>query len=232
MHMARVLRLIGVPALAAGLLVGLGATGSGMASTTAGSAMAPTTAGLAHLEIVKVPLSSLSPSVRAHLAKDRLVVSQQQDYAEEVVSVVDNFQYCLDANAAGPTAGENGDKVQLWTCNNGANQFWYFGSQNSAGNGYITNDYYSSKCLNADDSGGLADGKHVQLWGCADTSNMLWDLGGWSNCLTITEACPIYLSSDNYKWVLDAVSQDIGNGDQIQIWTPDNGDNQFWVNSP
>lgn len=66
--MTRFLKFLSVPTLAAGLLVGLGATGSAMAFTAAGRA---------HLEIGKVPVSSLSPSVRAHLPKDRLVVFQQ-----------------------------------------------------------------------------------------------------------------------------------------------------------
>jgi hypothetical protein len=221
--MLRLVSLLAVPALAGGLLASLGATGSATAFTVADRG---------HLEIVKVPVSSLPASVRDRLPKDRLVVFDQQDYAEEVVSVAGSFTYCLDANDSGSTAGQDGDKVQLWTCNNTGNQFWYFGTQNSAGNGYITNDYYSSKCLNANDDGGLADGRHVQLWGCADTSNMLWDLAGWQHCLTISDACPIFLSSDNDKWTLDAVSQHIGDGDQVQIWTYDNGDNQFWVNAP
>jgi hypothetical protein len=100
-----------------------------------------------------------------------------------------------------------------------------------AGSYALINAEYTSKCLNAADSPSLGDGSHVQLWSCGvGGSNMYWDLSGWGNCLSKTDACPIYLESDNYKWVLDATAQDIGNGDQIQIWTPDSGENQDWVN--
>jgi hypothetical protein len=55
--MTRFLRLLSVPTLAAGLLGGLGATGSAMAFTAAGRA---------HLEIVKVPVSSLIRATPDH----------------------------------------------------------------------------------------------------------------------------------------------------------------------
>jgi hypothetical protein len=40
------------------------------------------------------------------------------------------------------------------------------------------------------------------------------------------------LDENNYEFLLDATSQDIGNGDQIQIWTSDGGDSQLWYPYP
>jgi Ricin-type beta-trefoil lectin domain-like len=149
--------------------------------------------------------------------------------------VIENVagEKCLDANDSGSTAGKDGDKVQLWTCTGAPNQIWYVGAEDSAGNWELYNGAYPSKCLNARDSGGLGDGSHAQLWGCVTSPNAVWDLSGWINCLGKSYYCPIYLESDNYKFVLDAtLSGDHDNGDQIQIWTPNSGANQDWVNLP
>jgi hypothetical protein len=209
-------KLLAVVAIAAASLLGLGhgLTGSAMAST-----------GPLHLRIVKIPVASLSSAARARLTAEGV---SPAGFAFEIVSI---YGYCLDANDSGPTAGEDGDKIQLWTCNDTDNQFWYAGTpRDGAGSYALINAEYTSKCLNADDNG-LGDGSHVQLWSCGvGGANMYWDLTGWGNCLKKSDSCPIYLQSDNYKWVLDATAQDIGKGDQIQIWTPTSGDNQDWVN--
>ena len=47
-----------------------------------------------------------------------------------------------------------------------------------------------------------------------------------------TSAWPLFLEVNNYEFMLDATSQDIGNGDQIQIWTSEGGDNQLWSPYP
>src|SRR5215469_10956617 len=72
--------------------------------------------------------------------------------------------YCLDANSAGPTAGKNGDKVQLWHCNGRRNQLWHIGHYVGSNYATLFNEAYPSECLNADDAGGLQSGRHVQLW--------------------------------------------------------------------
>src|SRR5207248_11150010 len=71
---------------------------------------------------------------------------------------------CLDANDKGPTAGQNGDKVGLWTCYATASQQWipvYDGASRVA---RLENAMYPAKCLNADNVNGLKSGHRVQLW--------------------------------------------------------------------
>jgi len=155
--------------------------------------------------------------------------------SNNVFEIVNGSGYCLDANDTGSTAGTNGDKVQLWTCNHTDNQFWYLGSETPDGAYPLVNDEYPSKCLNTDDTGGVADGSHVQLWNCSvDTFNEYWDLASWEKCSGYpgTEPCPIFLDVNNYEFMLDATSQDIGNGDQIQVWTSEGGNNQLWTPYP
>lgn len=73
---------------------------------------------------------------------------------------------CLDAeNDSGGNPNDNGDKVQLWTCNSGATQQrWNIGTT-----GTITSQYGNHLCLDAEtDSGGNPDdnGDKVQMWTC------------------------------------------------------------------
>jgi hypothetical protein len=74
---------------------------------------------------------------------------------------------CLDAADPGLQPGEqgglyNGDKVQLWKCNSGYNQFWvgnaYFQEMNGA------NEVF---CLDAVESGDGTNGDPVQVWQCS-----------------------------------------------------------------
>jgi hypothetical protein len=83
---------------------------------------------------------------------------------------------CLDANDLGPTADQNGDKVQLWNCYGGASQEWI--PQYKSGQlAWLVNAKYPEICLNANNVGGLANGHRVQLWNCYNSANELWNVG-------------------------------------------------------
>jgi hypothetical protein len=213
--------------LAAVSLVSLGAVGPAIASSRHVQAGGPL-----HVKVVKVPTASLPRALRAR-AHERQAGPDSS--LPDVFEIVGDDGYCLDANDVGSTAGTNGDKVQLWTCNHTNNQYWYLGSEDADGSYTVVNDEYTSKCLNANDTGGVADGRHVQLWSCSvDTLNEYWDAATWEKNTGYpgTSAWPLFLEVNNYEFMLDATSQDIGNGDQIQIWTSEGGDNQLWSPYP
>ena len=133
---------------------------------------------------------------------------------------------CLDANDQGASAGQNGDKVQLWTCDGTTNQSWIPCNYEESGayETVLANSDYPTMCLNATDVSGLKEGSAVQLWNCnVDTANEYWDFGDWISTAGATE---LHLDSGNF--VLDATSQHLGNGDQVQIWSPLGGTNQLW----
>jgi hypothetical protein len=222
--MTRSLRLIAVlTAVITGSLL-CGVTGPAMASA------APSGSPL-QLSLVSVPLSSLPAALRARLAHDKAVPDSIPSNAFEIKNGEDNGKFCLDANDAGSTAGKNGDKVQLWTCSGHANQYWIPGDETSSPTGFYTleNAEWPSECLNARTNGGLHDGSKVQLWSCGGEANDLWDVEGWLTCFDYHATyCTLPLQADGVKYVLDATLQDIGNGDQMQIWTPDDGLNQGW----
>jgi Ricin-type beta-trefoil lectin domain len=216
------LELVPVVIVAAGSLLG-SAGGSGTVAAALSAQPRPS-----HLEIVKVPVSSVPASVRARLPRGR---GNDPAQTYEIVNYADDSQYCLDASTSGSLAGKNGDKVQLATCEStgSPDQWWYQGTTNGAGYSTLVNDLYKSQCLNADDKP-LHDGSVVQLWNCdVGTSNEFWNVDSLLDQPSFTS---LTLEDGSVggdpTYILDAMSQHIGNGDQVQIWTPNGLPNQGW----
>jgi hypothetical protein len=136
---------------------------------------------------------------------------------------------CLDANDKGPTAGQNGDEVRLWTCYGGANQDWIpvFDGGNQLA--WLENAMYPTKCLNANNVNGLANGRRVQLWDCYNGANELWDFGG---LLANAVSYPLFLGTGPGSFVLDADKYNLGNGDKVQLWNLYGAESQRWYPVP
>ena len=212
MRVAKVLTFIISAIVSAGSLALPGSAGLAAAATATGSAqlreIAPT-AQVTHLAARGNPFPGPFKIVNADTAGS-------------------NPPYCLDANSAGPTAGKNDDKVQLWHCNGRKNQLWHAGRSDSNNNYMLFNEAYPSKCLNADDAGGLQPGRHVQLWGCATTTpNTFWNVLGWAGCTSDGSACALPLDAGG-RYILDAVPTAVNNGDWAQISTYNGDPEQGW----
>jgi hypothetical protein len=181
----------------------------------------------------RVPLSSIPAASRAAIAGAQPKAAAQPNASVYVAEIV-NQQYgmCVDANNYGPTAGQDGDTVQLWGCFNDsirhANQ-WWLPAQTTSGYTELVNLQYG-KCLDADDSQGFVDGAKVQLWSCFHDSvnhpNQWWNYGPPSNYTVL----PLLwgggakvLDANNYG---PSAGQ---NGDKIQIWQYLGGSNQIWL---
>jgi hypothetical protein len=200
------------------------ATAATAASPAAVHVMKAMVSGGLRLKARQIPVSSLSPTLRAHLAHSSQISSAAvTGYA--FINSADNF--CLNANNAGSTAGKNGDKVQLWACYNSPNEYWipvhYYGSLY-----WLVNAQYQSKCLNADNSGGLANGRHVQLWNCYGATNEYWDFGDWYAYVNGGSVAPLFLDGWGTPFCLDADKYHLGNGDQVEIWNYYGNTNQLW----
>jgi hypothetical protein len=220
-HLARAARLLGILVLATGSLAGLSIPGAAAASA------APS----AGLQLRLVGFSPLPAALRGRLGSGRMTADAAG--IAEVELINEDGNYCLDANDSGSTAGKNGDKVQLWKCTGNANQFWSPGAQDSAGFETLFNDEYQSECLNANDLPSLGDGSKVQLWGCGGEANDMWDVTNWADCVEgLGGYCSLCLQSDGCVYNLDAQSQHIGEGDQVQIFTLNGGKNQLWKSQP
>ena len=95
-------------------------------------------------------------------------------------ALIRNYQSgkCLDADAN--FLGYNGDRVQLWTCNGGANQKWLPIPDNpNVGNQVVLENAADGKCLDADANGLNNNGDKVQLWDCGTVThptNQTWEM--------------------------------------------------------
>ncbi|MGM1064920.1 PQQ-dependent sugar dehydrogenase [Saccharothrix sp. Mg75] len=110
---------------------------------------------------------------------------------------------CADVNA-GSTA--DGAKVQLWTCNGGANQRWTV-------NG--TTLRALDKCL---DAAGTADGSLVRLWTCNGGAAQNWAAGANGS-----------LVNQQSGRCLDANGGGSADGTQLIVWSCHGGANQRWT---
>jgi hypothetical protein len=74
--------------------------------------------------------------------------------------------------------------------------------------------------------GGIIDGRNVQLWDCYNARNEYWDFGDWYNYARQGHASTLRL--DIAEFSLDADKYNLGDGDQINVWTMYGAHNQFW----
>ncbi|MEU4215775.1 PQQ-dependent sugar dehydrogenase [Actinoplanes sp. NPDC026623] len=112
---------------------------------------------------------------------------------------------CVDVNGAGSA---DGTKIQLWTCNAGANQQW---TRN--GNTWRS----LGKCMGVA-GGATADGGLVQLSTCNGSGAQDWTAGSDGSLVNRTSGkC------------LDANGGSSANGTQLIIWTCHGGTNQRWT---
>ncbi|MEU5592564.1 RICIN domain-containing protein [Streptomyces sp. NPDC020298] len=122
---------------------------------------------------------------------------------------------CVDADLN--TIGTNGTKVQLWDCNNSAQQNWVLygdGTIRSSKNG---------KCLDADLNTIGANGTKVQLWDCNNQLQQKWTITGGT-----TSATHQVVSRYSNRCV-DADLNTIGtNGTKVQLWDCNNQPQQSW----
>jgi glucose/arabinose dehydrogenase len=112
---------------------------------------------------------------------------------------------CVDVNGS---SSADGAKVQLWTCNGGANQQW---TRN--GNTWRS----LGKCMGVA-GGGTADGSLVQLSACTGAGSQNWTAGANGS-----------LVNPQSGKCLDASGGSSANGTQLIIWSCHGGTNQRWT---
>ncbi|MGW4115903.1 PQQ-dependent sugar dehydrogenase [Actinosynnema sp. NPDC004786] len=112
---------------------------------------------------------------------------------------------CVDVNGA---SSADGAKIQLWTCNSGANQTW-------AVNGSTLRSL--GKCMDTA-NGGTADGTAVQLWACNGATSQNWTVGANGS-----------LVNAKANKCLDANGGSSADGTQLIIWSCHGGANQRWT---
>jgi alpha-galactosidase len=125
----------------------------------------------------------------------------------QLVSAVANR--CLDVYNNETT---DGTAVEIWDCNNGANQKW---TPTSAGE---LRTYGNTLCL---DANGSTSGSKVTLWTCNNGTNQQWRLNPDGTITGVQSGLCLDIAGGN---------NDAGraNGAPAELWTCNGGSNQDW----
>ena len=119
-----------------------------------------------------------------------------------------NSGVCLGADSG--DYGNNGDGIELWTCDGAAEQQWY-----SNGTNIVNQD---GLCLDANSNQYPSNGDNLQLWSCNSNSEQTWSTGSTGNIIN---------SNKSYCVDADSISYP-DNGDALQLWSCDVNDEQVW----
>ncbi len=114
---------------------------------------------------------------------------------------------CLDVNGASQS---DGAVVQIWDCNNGANQQWTLTASNQ-----LT--VYGNKCL---DVPGTTNGSRARIETCTGGTNQQWRVNADGTIVGVGSGL-----------CLDVNAAGTANGSAVQIWTCNGGSNQSWLRS-
>jgi hypothetical protein len=144
---------------------------------------------------------------------------------------------CLDAENAADNPNTNGDKVQIWSCNGGSQQFWQFvtvGSENGQTVYKIENYFGNHLVLDAENDqydNPWSNGDKIQLWtwngGCQQQWQII-DVGldeqSGNQSYGIQSLCSgKVVDAEN-----DAFGNPKTNGDYVQLWDWNSTWNQVW----
>ncbi|MEE4540630.1 GH92 family glycosyl hydrolase [Streptomyces sp. V4-01] len=115
---------------------------------------------------------------------------------------------CLDDNTGSST---NGNKIQIWTCNNSAAQ-----QVTVASDGTLQ---VLGKCVEVTGNGGTANGTLIELWDCNGGNNQKW---------TYTSSTGALVNPQSGR-CLDVPNASTTDGSQLEIWDCNGGTNQKWT---
>ncbi len=176
---------------------------------------------------VRIPVRSLTPALAAQLRQGRTA------HATTVTGFVfrnhEAAGLCLTAPDTGAEAGQNRDPIVVSTCRGAPDQVWIPLQWEVKGFRFthLVSDRYQSMCLNANNLGGLNNGRIVQLWDCYPAGNEAWDFGDWHAAVSAgTRSYPLF--ARNGRLCLDADKWDLRDGTSVRIWTQYPTANQFW----
>ncbi|WP_328460198.1 lectin [Streptomyces sp. NBC_00448] len=119
----------------------------------------------------------------------------------------DNAGKCLDDNTGSTT---NGNKIQIWTCNNSTAQQVTVNSDSTL--------QMLGKCVEVTGNGGTTNGTLIELWDCNGGNNQKWTYDSGTKALVNPQS----------GRCLDVPNAGTTDGTQLEIWDCNGGDNQRW----
>ena len=181
-----------------------------------------------------VLLASLATGAsEAHAATARSLVPPPPagwtDYGPVTLSLKVSHK-CLDADTTG--GGVNGNKVQIWDCND-MNQQWWWVYKSTYTGGYAFVNVKYGKCLDQDINTYGQNGGKVQLWDCNFYSQQQWLWNPQPKSFPATTDWYALEMQGAVLHCLDADStHNYDNGTKVQQWWCYLNDNQRWHSWP
>jgi hypothetical protein len=178
---------------------------------------------------IQIQAASLSPPLAGSLARNGTAAASVTGFLLRNAAVSGGL--CLAADTGGLGAGRNGDTVEVRKCSQAPSEIWIPVQWERSGRKltWLANDEYQSKCLNADNIGGLANGHRVQLWDCYNSRNEYWDFGDWHDrAKPEANPYPIILGSGNLCLDADKYQISRAMADPVHIWNYYGPPNQLW----
>lgn len=221
--------IIAIVLVVTAVMVTLSATTS-TGARVAGVSPQPTASGTfpaLTLDVIQIPVDSLSPGLARAFGQGR--TAHAATIAGFVFRNSKDTALCLAASDSSPVAGQNRDPVVVSDCGTGPNQVWIPEQWeiNGSRSTRLINEQYQTKCMNADNIGGLQNGHIVQLWDCYPAANESWDFGDWHRATGASHrSYPLFVQSG--RLCLDADKYDLRDGTAVRIWTQYASANQFW----
>ncbi len=120
------------------------------------------------------------------------------------ITAGDNGAQCVDDNGLSTA---NGTKIQMWTCNGGANQAWTVESDGTL--------QVFGKCMDITGANS-GNGTLIELWQCNGGANQQWQSENGQLVNPASGKC------------LDDPNSNTANGTQLDLWTCNGGANQQW----
>lgn len=114
---------------------------------------------------------------------------------------------CLDDDSG---SAANGNKIQLWTCNDSTAQRVTVAVDGSL--------QVLGKCVEITGNGGAANGTLVELWDCNGGNNQKWSYTASTGALVNPQS----------GRCLDVPDASTADGTQLEIWDCHGGNNQKW----
>jgi hypothetical protein len=178
---------------------------------------------------VSIPMSSLTPSLRATFDQGRTKTAKAVTGYEFRNAL--NPSLCLTAADTGALAGQDKDPVEIAACRPAANQIWIPEQWDINGQSYthLVSDKYQAKCLNAQKIGGTTGpGNAIFLYRCYyPAGNEAWAFETWyQNVAPGHQSYPLCLSNAD-RYCIDTDKRP-GVSASVHLWTHQAIAGQFW----
>lgn len=137
-----------------------------------------------------------------------------------------------------PVGSANGSQINIARSSGKANQYWTIadlGTVTDTGQYVLYNVYHSPKVVDVSgDAASAANGKKIQMYDFDNRSNS-WNITRYEDLVIDGVSYAVvkfWFTSNGKTWCLDLKGADVADGQNVQLYEDNGGDNQRWVLIP